>query len=167
MQLSLWLFLHTWANLHICKDTYVCKFCARELHLCFWRIQHTYPKSFTIVWSSMLHQNILTIHFFVLMSYIISIFIHDIVTILFIHASSLFSESKCRTVLLESVASRQIIISMWPAGQTMISMWSMSLHMHIYRPFLTIFSNTAQKRIKYKKKTKWMYTLLKTIYIIK
>ena len=33
--------------------------------LCFFRYQHTYPKSFTIVWSSMLHQNILTIHFFV------------------------------------------------------------------------------------------------------
>ena len=37
--------------------------------LCFLRNQHTYPKNFTIVWSNMLHQNILTIHFFVLMSY--------------------------------------------------------------------------------------------------
>ena len=33
--------------------------------LCFFRNQHTYPKSFIIVWSNMLHQNILTIHFFV------------------------------------------------------------------------------------------------------
>ena len=26
-------FLHTWANLHLCKDIYICKVCACELHL--------------------------------------------------------------------------------------------------------------------------------------
>ena len=67
--------------------------------LCFLRNQHTYPKSFTIVWSSMLHHNILTFHFFVLMSYITIIFILNKLTL---WPLSLFSESKYRTVLFES-----------------------------------------------------------------
>ena len=33
--------------------------------LCFFRNQHIYPKSFTIVWSRMLHQSISTSRFFV------------------------------------------------------------------------------------------------------
>ena len=55
--------------------------------LCFLRNQHTYPKSFTIVWSSILTQNILTIHFFVLMNYNFHSFTWhvDIVTLLFMH----------------------------------------------------------------------------------
>ena len=36
-------------QVYIFLCTYVCKFCACELHLCFLRNQNTYPKSFTIV----------------------------------------------------------------------------------------------------------------------
>ena len=37
---SLWLFLYTWANLQICKDTYICTVCACELHLNRFIAQH-------------------------------------------------------------------------------------------------------------------------------
>ena len=113
--------------------------------LCFLSNQHTYRKCFTIVWSSMLCQYILTIHFFVLTGYITSNIYTwqvDIVTLLFMYKVYLVNQN-----------AGLYYLNQWPAGQTMISMWSMSLHMqsHAHRPFLTSFSNTAQKRIKYKK----------------
>ena len=65
--------------------------------LCFLRNQHTYPKSFTIVWSSMLNQNILTIHFFVLMSYVYNFHSFtwqvDVVTLLFMHQVYLVNQN--------------------------------------------------------------------------
>ena len=63
--------------------------------LCFLRNQHTYPESFTIVWSSMLNQNILTIHFLVIMSYNFHSFTWqaDIVTLLFVHPVYLVNQN--------------------------------------------------------------------------
>ena len=117
--------------------------------LCFLRNRHTYPKSFTIVWSSMLHHNILTFHFFVLMSYITSIFILNKLTL---WPLCLFSDSKCRAVLSESVARRTDLV---------ISMWSMSLHMQS----CTLILHKNESSIKRKKK--WMYLKNNTHYQIK